>query len=284
MLKNFHGLEDFSAESLSDMDKNVASTENIRSFSLSHTFHKGSTTGVLLIHGLGGSPKEMEPLACFLIKAGYTVYSARVAGHGGSFENMASKTYEDWYNSLRFGYFALKNTCKKVCVVGQSNGGLLASLIALYNPVDSIVLLAPAFKVRAFFFPLVKFLRKYLKGVRRKLDETKLQFNQDMFPYESLYQMLLMQKFVYKNISLIKPPVLLGISYNDLVISSDAAKKCVDNMGSGLKEYAFYSNTEYKITHILTEEHLKDVVFCDVLNWIKCMENNFNKKVEYDEL
>ena len=44
----------------------------------------GGKTGVLLIHGLCGTPAEVRYVAMGLARAGYTVHCPTLAGHGGS--------------------------------------------------------------------------------------------------------------------------------------------------------------------------------------------------------
>ena len=47
-------------------------------------FLPGNKNGVLLIHGLTGTPNEMRILANGLHKAGFTVYAIQLAGHCGT--------------------------------------------------------------------------------------------------------------------------------------------------------------------------------------------------------
>jgi len=47
----------------------------------------GGRVGVLLIHGLGGTPVELRFVAQNLARAGYTVLCCQLAGHGGTPEN-----------------------------------------------------------------------------------------------------------------------------------------------------------------------------------------------------
>ncbi|HJU08685.1 MAG TPA: alpha/beta hydrolase, partial [Rhodanobacteraceae bacterium] len=45
---------------------------------------RGGRAGVLLIHGLTGTPAEMRFVGKGLHRAGYTVYGMQLAGHCGS--------------------------------------------------------------------------------------------------------------------------------------------------------------------------------------------------------
>ena len=52
------------------------------------TFHQGSRTGFLLVHGLGGTPVELRFVAQGLARAGYSVLCCQLAGHCGTAEQL----------------------------------------------------------------------------------------------------------------------------------------------------------------------------------------------------
>ena len=60
----------------------------------------GGRVGVLLVHGLGGTPAELRFVAQALNRAGYTVYCPLLVGHGGSEELLNTTTWTDWYKSV----------------------------------------------------------------------------------------------------------------------------------------------------------------------------------------
>jgi carboxylesterase len=57
-------------------------------------------TGVLLVHGLTGTPNEMRLLAKGLNKAGFTVYAVQLAGHCGTIDDLVATRWQDWYTSV----------------------------------------------------------------------------------------------------------------------------------------------------------------------------------------
>ncbi|NCC45349.1 MAG: hypothetical protein EOM18_17585, partial [Clostridia bacterium] len=87
-----------------------------------------SKKGVLLIHGYMAAPAEMRLLAEHLYAKGYTVYVCRLRGHGTVPEDLALRYWQDWYESVNRGYIILKNSCKRLAVVGFSTGAGLALL------------------------------------------------------------------------------------------------------------------------------------------------------------
>ena len=63
-------------------------------------FYKGGRAGVLLIHGLTGTPAEMQILGKGLHKHGFTVYGMQLAGHCGDENDLLATSWHDWYDSV----------------------------------------------------------------------------------------------------------------------------------------------------------------------------------------
>lgn len=265
MLKPFDKIN-LSAEDIYTLDLLNAEKDGVMFDGNKPYFSKHSNIGVLLIHGFAASPNEMLPLAYELEKYDLSVYAVRVAGHGCIIDKFYGTTYIDWYGSISSGYNALTSYCKKICIVGQSNGGLLATSVAKFNKCDSLVLLAPAFKVNVLGFSLIKWIRKVKKNINRHLKD--IEYNYPVFPTEQLYQMKLLQNEVLKYAKDINIPVLLAISEKDVLISQVEAVKKVNEMVSTDKAIYKYDNKLYNIRHILTEEHSVQIIG-DITEWIK---------------
>lgn len=229
-------------------------------------FRRHSDKGVLLIHGFAAAPNELLPLAFELEKYDISVYVVRVAGHGCTLDNFYKTTFADWYESISAGYNALASFCSKICIAGQSNGGLLATAAAKFNKCDSLALLAPAYKVNIPGFFLIKYIRKIIKNVPRHLKE--VEYNYPVFPTEQTYQLKLLQEEVSNYIKDINVPVLLAVSEKDVLISSKEAVKKVNEMISNDKTIYKYNNKLYNVKHILTEKHSVKII-SDIAEWIK---------------
>jgi len=87
--------------------------------------------GLLLIHGYMAAPEEVRALGEYLYRAGYTVYGVRLRGHGTAPEDLASRKWEEWYESANRGYIVLKNSVKKMAVAGFSTGAGVALFQAI---------------------------------------------------------------------------------------------------------------------------------------------------------
>jgi carboxylesterase len=94
----------------------------------------GGPVAVLLIHGFTGCPQSMRPWGEHLAAAGLTVDCPLLPGHGTSWRDMASTTWEDWYGAARTAFERLRGDHDAVFVMGLSMGGTLALLLTQNHP------------------------------------------------------------------------------------------------------------------------------------------------------
>ncbi|MCL4764889.1 MAG: alpha/beta fold hydrolase [Hyphomicrobiaceae bacterium] len=115
----------------------------------------GGRVGVLLIHGLGGTPVELRFVAQALHRAGHTVYCPLLVGHGGSEDLLNTTTWTDWYNSVEEAHDLLKQRCDVVLAGGLSAGVPLALLLAARRPqhVHGTLLFSPTFWPNGWAIP-----------------------------------------------------------------------------------------------------------------------------------
>jgi len=97
-----------------------------------HSFHFQGRTGcgVLLIHGLTGTPVEMRLLGKGLHAAGFTVTGVQLAGHCGSVDDLLATDWREWYASVERAADTLYRDVDQLFVGGLSMGALLALKLA----------------------------------------------------------------------------------------------------------------------------------------------------------
>ncbi len=121
---------------------------------------EGGDAGVLLIHGLGGTPTEMKNVAKTLNRAGFTVYGMQLAGHCGSEADLTATTWQEWYASVEAAHDRLQARCRNVFAGGLSMGALLALHLAARRPdrVRGLCLYSITLKYDGWSVPKLSFL------------------------------------------------------------------------------------------------------------------------------
>jgi carboxylesterase len=118
-------------------------------------FIPGGSSGVLLIHSLGGSPLEMKSVAHALSRKGMTVYCPVVPGMTFGTDVSGLSTWQDWYRAISDAFDDLKGMCETVIIGGASAGSILALRLAAYrqDQASGLMLYAPTLAVNGWAIP-----------------------------------------------------------------------------------------------------------------------------------
>ncbi len=125
-------------------------------------------TGVLLVHGLTGTPNELRLLGRGLQLAGCEVYGVQLAGHCGSIDDLVATRWQDWVASVHTGAERLRARVDRLVVIGLSMGAVLALELAAERPelVDGVCALSTMFWHDGWSIPLYTRLSFMLRPVR----------------------------------------------------------------------------------------------------------------------
>ena len=138
---------------------------------------RGGRVGVLLVHGLGGTPVELRFIAQGLSRAGHTVHCCQLAGHCGTPEELRRSTWREWYASVEAAHDRLREHCDIIIAGGLSMGGILATHLASNRPdaVHGLLLYAPTLKLDGWSMPWYSRVLHYVRPlpIRFELDLTE---------------------------------------------------------------------------------------------------------------
>jgi carboxylesterase len=135
-------------------------------------FIPGSRVGILLVHGLGGTPVELRFIAQNLARAGHTVYCCQLAGHCGTPEELRRSTWREWYASVEAAHDRLAQSCDVILAGGLSMGGILSLRLAQRRPqgVHGLLLFAPTLKLDGWSMPWHSKLLQYVRPTPIRLE------------------------------------------------------------------------------------------------------------------
>ncbi|MFH0906519.1 MAG: alpha/beta fold hydrolase [archaeon] len=141
---------------------------------------KKPNTSILMIHGFLESDEMFKPLASYLKKDNFDIYSIILPGHKTNVTDLSTKTHKDWINASLEAYNYLSKEYKKVIVIGFSLGGTLALEIASKKtPYKVITISAPVmfFDLKFMIDSLNNkndYLKYALNDFRKRVKEKKL--------------------------------------------------------------------------------------------------------------
>lgn len=105
----------------------------------------GGAEGVLVLHGLTGSPYSMRPIAEALANRGYAVELPLMPGHGTKVDDLFSVRWDHWCAAAAAAYEGLASRTSAVAVVGLSFGGGTGAWLAEQRPeLVALVAINPA--------------------------------------------------------------------------------------------------------------------------------------------
>lgn len=275
-LEPFVALDDVSSDELYQLDLKRSYSEGVKLDENLPLYMKGNdnSVGILLIHGFTGSPYEMHELSGYLNEFGYSTYSVRLPGSGTTPENLNEFAYADWYESLKFGYYTLKNSCNQVFVIGQSLGGLLASAVGYYNEVSGIIMLNPALKIKDWrfrFVPLMQLFNNIYK--KSDFDANYAGYFYDVWPLKGMYQLYLTQKYVKKKLYVYDSPIFLVQAKEDEVVDYKGVLRYFEKIKAKDKKKFLVEGKEDMHVLTLSKNSKQQLVFNAISNWIKEKSN-----------
>lgn len=123
-------------------------------------FFSGSRIGVMLVHGLGGTPVEMKTVAKRLNKYGFSVLCPLLAGHCSSEADLVATTWRDWTGSAENAHERMSGHMDAIFVGGLSAGAVLSLYMAQRNPrgVRGLALYSTTLRWDGWSIPKLSFL------------------------------------------------------------------------------------------------------------------------------
>lgn len=243
-------------------------------------FLPGNQNGVLLIHGLTGTPNEMRILAKGLNKAGFTVYAMQLAGHCGDEADLCKTTWQDWYKSVEDAADFLATKTNNIFVAGLSMGALLSLKLAADRPhqIKGVGVLGITFSydgwsmpfwAKKLFFLLVwlkklglfqktSFIEKPpygLKDERIRATVSASMFSGDSAaaglagnPFPALAEMQLLAKITYDLLPSVTSPCLIMHSGHDDIANIDTNARVVERKVNAPTKLVVLNDSYHLIT------------------------------------
>ena len=228
-------------------------------------FHvDAGSTGVLLVHGLSGSPASMRPWGEHLAAQGHTVHVPRLPGHGTSVAECNRTRWDDWYATVERAYHQLRERCDHVFVGGLSMGGALAVHLAQQNPqVAGVMLVNPALgsgdpKAR-FLLPVMRVLgiKEYPAISNDIAKEGMDEVAYDKTPVRALISFVDHWPMLVRDLHRVTQPTILFHAPGDNIVDTVTTELLKADIGSNDFTYVGLADSQ----HVATLDHDAPTIF-----------------------
>jgi carboxylesterase len=226
---------------------------------------EGGKPAALLVHGFGGTPAEMRPIAGALLETGWTVQGLLLPGFGPDMVNLGERRYVEWLESITESATALREAGHgPLLLVGYSLGATLSIVAgaALQPQPDGLALLAPYWwqdrpwsrllsavlrpfqsrEMRPFRRAdlsdprLRQSLAKFLPGADLDNPDTQRALRNFRAPVSLIEQVLGASRLGYARAGAVECPVLVVQGARDDVVRAPLTRELVDRF-AGPAEY-----------------------------------------------
>ncbi|MFH5880706.1 alpha/beta hydrolase [Arthrobacter sp. NA-172] len=194
----------------------------------------GPSVGIVMSHGFTGSPHSMRPWAEYLAAEGYAVRLPLLPGHGTTWQDMATRHWQEWHRAVDAAYLELQSECEFVFAAGLSMGGTLALRIAATRPVAGTVVVNPGLVIddpRAAIVGVLKHVLKSTPAIANDILKTGVDEGAyPRTPVASAHELKKMYKDTITLLPRISAPVRVFRSTMDHVVS----KKSIMQLKEGV--------------------------------------------------
>ena len=234
-------------------------------------FFQGGRTGVLLIHGFTGTPKEVRWMGEDLHKNGFTVLGIRLHGHATTSDDMIASRCTDWTASVEDGFHLLCNSVDRIFLAGLSMGGVLSLLMSTKLNVAGVIAMATPYEMpRDPHYPIwfIKLYSKFIKYAQKSSEiPGSSWFDKEAYaqhisypqnPIRSIVELKILLSEMQMALPKVTTPVLLIHSKNDKYVVPENMEWIYDklvNVSDKTKAYVTASG------HVVTSDAERHQVF-----------------------
>ncbi len=234
--------------------------------------------GVVLVHSYLAGPEEVRALAGYLRRRGVWVFAPRLPGHSTSAEDLATRKYREWVETVESGYVLMSNLCDRVVLGGIAFGGNLVLDLAgriASDTLAGVFAVSPPFSLRDYssrIMPATDVWNRLLNKMKREEKNIDfLDFPSGSFessyarnPVSGIKEVGEFLESVEQRYSTIKKPALILQADKNPVVDPKGTQQLFAAIGSTNKEFCLLSDDR----HILVSGKVAGRVFAKIAAFV----------------
>jgi carboxylesterase len=228
-------------------------------------------SGCLILHGLTGTPATVSILQQAFMGAGFMTSAPCLAGHGSTVKALSMTSWQDWYDTARIAFQALRKEVEQVFCAGISLGALLALKLALDEGwgIRALALMSTPLRLSLKERVLIaivnhSLLKRVITSVPKDF-EASVADEEGRFVYEdvslpeipahAVFEICKLQKDVLKSLGKISNPIIAIHALGDKV----APVRNLKILESSVASEVFETVILRKSRHVISMDLEKDV-------------------------
>ncbi len=218
--------------------------------------------GCLVIHGFGGSYREVRPLVEALEQQEILINCPQLKGHTGIPSDLKEVRYTDWIGSAEEQLQCLKDQCEMVFIIGFSMGGLIGMQLASRYEVDGLVTI----NTPIYYLDKGKIISNIIHDLKtRDYSNIKRYLKpSNRLPLKALWNFRLLLNKTRELITSVRTPLLVAQAIDDDVVHHKSAGYIYTHAGSTVKKLSTYTRGG----HVLLLSEAAHAVIGDVSRFL----------------
>jgi len=225
-------------------------------------YFPGGKKACLLVHGFGGTPREMREYGRYLASLGITAAGVGLTGHALAAGQPCRVPWRRWVADVEKEMLRLQDEGRTVYLCGLSMGGSISLyLAARYAPAGVITVCTPVYINLMRHLPSVcRFLRRLDREIWLDIHSARARAAhigaESVNPLWGL-ELLALLRQARRGLSGVKAPLLMFQALEDRTIPPENALLIYRSVSSRQKEIVWLDDSG----HVATEDHQKQLVF-----------------------
>ncbi|MBT2512055.1 carboxylesterase [Arthrobacter sp. ISL-30] len=230
---------------------------------------EGPSIGVVVSHGFTGSPRSVRPWAESFAQEGFAVRLPLLPGHGTTWQDMATRHWQEWHAAVDQAFRELDAECDFVFVAGLSMGATLALRLAATRPVAGAIIVNPGLLIddpRSRIVGALKYVLKSTPAIGNDI----LKPGQDegaylRTPVAAAHELARLYRDTARLLPRITAPVRVFRSSVDHVISDASMALLIRRLTGAELEVTSLANSY----HVATLDHDAPEIFAESVRFIR---------------
>jgi carboxylesterase len=228
----------------------------------------------ILIHGINGSPEDMDELGEQLAAQGFAARNLLLPGHGTSLSDFARHGWAEWKLAVADATDAALAAQRPVFVIGHSLGAALALAVASERPqLAGVVALCPPVRLYdsiALAVAAARHVTPYLPAWREDIRDRKgarLRYRREVYRWtstEALHTLLCALPRLRRRLPVVSIPALVVAARHDHVVPERDGREAYALLGSQRKELVVLHDSFHAVTKDVERDAVAQriIAFC----------------------